>query len=309
MGALSLNGVQAIKSAFEPLVPGVIRVRNTNRYRRPDGETEEEFTAFLLEELESAIVQGGPETIAMVIMEPMQNGGGSFTPPAGYFKGVREICDRHGILLCADEVICGFGRLGEWFGSQRYDIAPDIITCAKGLASCYGVIAAVLATERVMEPFLESDNRFHHGLTYGGHPVQCLIASKVIEIFKRERVLEHVRENESKLRAALEQLTDLPIVGDLRGVGYHYGLELVKDKESKESFSPEEADFLIRGHIAPMMFERGLIARFDDREDPVIQITPPCVAGQAEFDFISEVLGEVFAEAWKLWEASGRTAP
>ena len=155
MGALSINGVPALRVPFEPLVPDVLHVRNTNRYHRPVDETESEFTAFLLDDLESAIEQAGPETVAMVIMEPIQNAGGSFTPPAGYFQGVREICDRYGILLCADEVITGFGRVGAWFASERYDIRPDLITCAKGLSSAYAPIGAVLAGERVFEPFAD----------------------------------------------------------------------------------------------------------------------------------------------------------
>src|SRR5437870_2659910 len=146
MGALSINGIPALRVPFEPLVPDVVHVRNTNRYHRPPEETEEEFTAFLLDDLEEAILQEDPGTVAMVIMEPVQNAGGSFTPPAGFFQGVRAICDRYGILLCADEVITGFGRVGHWFGSERYDIRPDLVTCAKGLSSAYAAIGAVLTT-------------------------------------------------------------------------------------------------------------------------------------------------------------------
>ena len=153
LGALSINGIPALRTPFEPLIPDVVHVRNTNRYHRPKDETEAEFTAFLLEDLESAIQQAGPDTVAMVIMEPVQNSGGSFTPPQGYFQGVRAICDRYGILLCADEVITGFGRTGAWFASEKYDIRPDLITCAKGLSSAYAPIGAVLTGERVFEPF------------------------------------------------------------------------------------------------------------------------------------------------------------
>src|SRR5205085_7372536 len=194
MGALSINGIPALRAPFEPLVPDVVHVRNTNRYHRPPGETEEEFTAMLLDDLDEAIVQAGPETVAMVIFEPVQNAGGSFTPPAGYFQGVREICDRYGILLCADEVITGFGRLGDWFGSTRYDIRPDLITCAKGLSSAYAAIGAVVASEKVYEPFAQDKAMYAHGITFGGHPVMAAIALKNIEIMKRERIVEHVAE-------------------------------------------------------------------------------------------------------------------
>src|SRR6478672_7614531 len=222
MGALSINGIAAIKNAFEPLVPETFHVRNTNRYHRPEEETEEEFTAFLLDDLEQTIIAAGPSTVAMVIMEPVQNAGGAFTPPAGYWQGIREIRDRYGILLCADEVITGFGRLGSWFGSGLYDIRPDLITCAKGLSSAYASIGAVIATDKVFEPFLGAQSMYTHGITFGGHPVQCAIALKNIEIMKREQIVENVRDNGDKFRATLEQLLDLDIVGDVRGTGYFY---------------------------------------------------------------------------------------
>ncbi|HEY4411736.1 MAG TPA: aspartate aminotransferase family protein [Gaiellaceae bacterium] len=299
MGALSINGIAALRAPFEPLVPDVIHVRNTNRYHRPADETEEEFTAFLLEDLDSAIVQAGPETVAMVIMEPVQNAGGSFTPPARYWRGVREICDRYGILLCADEVITGFGRLGSWFGSELYDIRPDIVTCAKGLSSAYAAIGAVIAADHIVEPFMSEASMYTHGITFGGHPVQCAIALKNIEIMKRERVVENVRDNGDALRSTLAQLLDLPIVGDLRGTGFFYALELVKDKETRQTFDDDECETLLRGFLSPRLFEKGLICRADDRGDPVIQISPPLIATQREFDEMTGILGEVLTEAWQ----------
>ncbi|HZQ89458.1 MAG TPA: aspartate aminotransferase family protein [Gaiellaceae bacterium] len=298
MGALSINGIAALRAPFEPLVPDVIHVRNTNRYHRPPAETEEEFTAFLLEDFESAVLQEGPETVAMVIMEPVQNAGGSFTPPAGYWRGVREICDRYQILLCADEVITGFGRLGTWFGSELYDIRPDLITCAKGLSSAYASIGAVVAADHVVEPFLDEAAMYAHGITFGGHPVQCAIALKNIEIMKRERVVENVRDHGDEFRDTLAQLLDLPIAGDLRGTGFFYALELVKDKETRESFTSEECETLLRGFLSPRLFEKGLICRADDRGDPVVQISPPLIAGRSEFDEIAGILGDVLGEAW-----------
>jgi adenosylmethionine-8-amino-7-oxononanoate aminotransferase len=297
MGALSINGIASIRVPFEPLVPDVIHVRNTNRYHRPPEETEAEFTAMLLEDLDEAIMQAGPETVAMVIFEPVQNAGGSYTPPEGYWKGVREICDRYEILLCADEVITGFGRLGAWFGSERYDIRPDIITSAKGLSSAHAAIGAVIVTDKVMEPFLEGHSMYTHGITFGGHPVMAAIALKNIEIIKRERIVEHVAEKQDDFHKTLSQLLDLPIVGDLRGTGFFYALELVKDKETRETFSEEECETLLRGFLSPRLFERGLICRADDRGDPVVQISPPLVADQAEFDEITSILGDTLAEA------------
>jgi adenosylmethionine-8-amino-7-oxononanoate aminotransferase len=298
-GALSINGVEALRTPFEPLVPEVRHVSNTNRFHRPPEETEEEFTAFLLDEIEQTILEMGPETVCLIHMEPVQNAGGSFIAPAGYWRGVRELADRYDILLSADEVITGFGRLGHWFASERYDIRPDIVTCAKGLSSSYAAIGAVVATDKVMEPFLESSSMYTHGITFGGHPVMSAIALKNIEIMKRERIMEHVLGNEGAFRATLEQLLDLPIVGDVRGAGYFYALELVKDKETRETFTDEECETLLRGFLSPRLFERGLICRADDRGDPVVQISPPLVATQAEFDEMTGILGDVLAEAWE----------
>jgi adenosylmethionine-8-amino-7-oxononanoate aminotransferase len=297
MGALSITGCTDLRTPYEPLVPDVLHVSNTNRYHRPPDETEAEFTSFLLEELEATIEQAGPDTVAMVIMEPVQNSGGSYMPPVGYFAGVRELCDTYGILLCADEVITGFGRLGEWFASHRFGIEPDLITSAKGLSSAYAAIGALIASERVMEPFRKPGAMYMHGMTFGGHPVQAAVALRNIEIMRRERIVEHVRATEADFRAALEPLLELPIVGDLRGAGFFYALELVKDKDTRTTFSDEECDHLLRGFLSPRLFERGLLCRADDRGEPVVQISPPLVAGQEQFDEIAGILAGVLEEA------------
>jgi adenosylmethionine-8-amino-7-oxononanoate aminotransferase len=305
MGALSINGIPALRDPFEPLVPEVLHVRNTNRYHRPADETEGEFTRYLLDELEHTIEAAGPETVCLVIMEPVQNAGGAFTPPAGYFAGVRELCDRYDILLCADEVITGFGRLGAWFGSEKYDIRPDVMTIAKGLSSAYASIGAVVVSERIMEPFLEAGSMYTHGITFGGHPVQAAIALKNIEIIRREQIVEHVAEYADDFKATLSQLLELPIVGDLRGTGFFYALELVKDKETRATFTDAECETLLRDFLSPQLFERGLICRADDRGDPVVQISPPLIAGQAEFDEMTGILGDVLAEAWARMTSNG----
>ncbi len=299
MGALSINGIAALRAPFEPLVPDVVHVRNTNRYHRPADETEEEFTAYLLEDLESSIEQAGPETVAMVIFEPVQNAGGSFTPPAGYFQGVREICDRYGILLCADEVITAFGRTGAWFASEKYDIKPDLITCAKGLSSSYAAIGAVLVADKVYDAFNTGTEIFSHGITFGGHPVGCAIALKNLEIMERDGIVTGAAEHEAAFRAQLATLLELDIVGDLRGTGYLWALELVKNKETRETFTDEESETLLRGFLSPELFEKGLICRADDRGDPVVQISPPLIAREEEFGKIVGILGEVLTEAWK----------
>ncbi len=298
-GALSINGIEALRAPFEPLVPEVRHVSNTNRYHRPADETEEQFTAVLLSELEQTILEMDPATVCLVHMEPVQNSGGAFVAPAGYWAGVRALCDKYDILLSADEVITAFGRVGHWFASERYDIRPDIVTCAKGLSSSYAAIGAVVATDRVMEPFLADTSMYSHGITFGGHPVMSAIALKNIEIMKREGINEHVLSNEDAFRSTLGQLLDLPIVGDLRGAGFFYALELVKDKETRETFSPEECEHLLRDFLSHRLFEKGLICRADDRGDPVIQISPPLVATQAQFDEMTGILGDVLTEAWE----------
>ncbi|MEJ7892951.1 MAG: aspartate aminotransferase family protein [Solirubrobacteraceae bacterium] len=298
MGALSINGIGTLRTPFEPLVPEVGHVQNTNRFHRPPGETEEEFTAFLLADLLHTLEALDPTTVAMVIMEPVQNAGGVFAPPKGYFQGVRQICDDHGILLCCDEVINGFGRLGAWFGSEKYDIRPDMITTAKGLSSAYAAIGAVIATDRVAEPFMKEKNMFSHGVTFGGHPTMCAIALKNLEIMKREGIVEHVAATEGDFRAALAPLADLPIVGDIRGEGHFFAIELVRDKDSKRSFSDEESETLLRNFVSPRLLEAGLICRADDRGDPVIQLSPPLIAEQEQFDEMAGILQTVLEEAW-----------
>jgi adenosylmethionine-8-amino-7-oxononanoate aminotransferase len=299
MGALSLTGIPPLQEPFEPLVDEVLHLENTNRYHRPSDESEQEFTQFLLDDLEQTLEQAGPETVAMVILEPVQNAGGCFTPPDGYFAGVRELCDRHGILLVADEVITAFGRLGYWFGSERYDIRPDLITIAKGLSSAHAAIGAVVTSDRVMEPFLAEDKRtYTHGITFGGHPVAAAVALKNLEIMKRERVVEHVGAHEARFRQTIEQLLDLEIVGDVRGAGYFLALELVRDKETRETFDDEECEWLLRSFLSPRLFERGLICRADDRENPIVQLSPPLIAGPEQFDEMAGILGDVLSEAW-----------
>jgi adenosylmethionine-8-amino-7-oxononanoate aminotransferase len=299
MGALSITGLAAIKSMFEPLVPGSVRVPNTNFYRAPEhGDDWTRFGRWAADEIERAILREGPESVAAVYLEPVQNSGGCFPPPPGYFAAVREICDRYGVLLVSDEVICAFGRLGHWFGSERYGYQPDIITCAKGMTSGYSPIGAMLVSDRLMEPYLQGHTSFPHGITFAGHPVSCAVALANLDVFEREGLLEHVRSNEAAFRAALEKLTDLPIVGEIRGDGYFYGIELVRDKTTRETFNDDESERLLRGMLSPALYEAGLICRADDRGDPVIQLAPPLICEQAQFDEIEQVLRSVLSDAW-----------
>ncbi|MGA8296899.1 MAG: aspartate aminotransferase family protein [Acidimicrobiales bacterium] len=299
MGALSLTGLPSIKTPFEPLVPGAIKVPNTNFYRALEhGDDEEAFGVWAADEIERAIVREGPETVAIVILEPVQNSGGCFTPPPGYFQRVREICDRYGVLFVSDEVICAWGRLGHYFGSERYGYQPDMITVAKGITSGYAPLGALVASDRLVEPFLSDTSSFLHGITFAGHPVSCAIGMANLDVFAREDLCGHVRENEAGFRAALDSLSELPIVGDVRGAGYFWGIELVKDKKTKETFNDDESEWLLRSFLSPKLFENGLICRADDRGDPVIQLAPPLVCGPEQFNEMSEILRATLEEAW-----------
>ncbi len=299
MGALSLTGLPSIKTPFEPLIPGAIKVPNTNFYRAPEhGDDEEAFGVWAADEIERAIVREGPETVAMVILEPVQNSGGCFTPPPGYFQRVREICDRHGVLLVSDEVICAWGRLGYYFGAERYGFKPDIITVAKGLTSGYAPLGAMIASDELVEPFLHAKASFLHGLTFAGHPVSSAVGIANLDVFAREDLCGHVRENEESFRTTLGSLSDLPIVGDIRGAGYFWGIELVKDKRTKASFDDERSEWLLREFLSPMLFEKGLICRADDRGDPVIQLAPPLICGPEQFREMTDILRGTLEEAW-----------
>lgn len=297
MGALALTGVESIRSPFEPVTPGAIHVENANRYRCAFCSSGPSCTLDCADDIERAILREGPETVAAVFLEPVQNAGGCFTPPPGYFERVREICDRYGVLFVSDEIICAFGRLGEMFGCERVGSTPDMVTMAKGLTSGYAPLGGVMVSDRVAEPFADPDAMFLHGITFGGHPVSCAAALANLDVIEDEELLGRVRTHEAGFRAALETLADLPIVGDIRGMGYFYGIELVKDRETKESFDEDEGERLLRGLLSPRIFEQGLICRADDRGDPVIQLSPPLVAGPEEFERIASVLRVALTES------------
>src|SRR3954453_20937058 len=291
LGALTATGITGLRAPFEPLTPGGVHVPNTNRYRHRGVDP--------AEAIRHKIESEAPDTVAAVILEPVQNAGGCFTPPDGYFQRVREICDEFDVLLISDEVICSWGRLGEWFGAQRYDYRPDIIPTAKGISSAYAPLGAMICSDAVAAPFLEGTNSFMHGFTFGGHPICCAVALAKIEVFEREGILDNVRTNEPAFREMLESLRDIPIVGDVRGAGYFQAIELVKDGETKECFSDEESEWLLRGFLSGELFRRGLICRADDRGDPVIQLSPPLISGPEHFAEIESVLRPVLEEAWQ----------
>ena len=248
---------------------------NTNTYRQP----EDRDPLWAADAIEERILFEGPETVAVVILEPVQNAGGCFTPPDGYWQRVREICDRYGVLLISDEVICSWGRLGHYFGAQRYDYLPDMITTAKGITSAYAPMGAVIASRQGRRAVHGGGTAmFAHGVTFAGHPMAAAVALANLDIFEREDLCGHVRAKEDEFRGMLDGLRELPIVGDVRGAGFFQAIELVKDQDTKESFTDEESETLLRGFLSGALYEAGLICRADDRGDPVIQLSPPLIA-------------------------------
>src|SRR6476659_870154 len=293
-GALSATGITELRSQFEPLTPGGCHVPNTNIYRWPDNKD----PLWVADAIEERIVFEGPETVAAVILEPVQNAGGCFVPPDGYFQRVREICDQYDVLMISDEVICAWGRLGHYFGCERFDYVPDMITVAKALTSAYAPMGGVIVSDTVAEPFMQGNASFAHGFTFAGHPIAAAIAMANLDVYEREDLCGHVLAKEGEFRQMLESLHDLPIVGDVRGAGYFHAVELVKDKETKESFSDEESERLLRGFLSGELYKRGLICRADDRGDPVVQLAPPLIADAQQFEEIHDVLHGVLSEAW-----------
>ncbi|WP_347352053.1 aspartate aminotransferase family protein [Intrasporangium sp.] len=298
-GALSITGIPAAKEMFEPLVPGTFKVPNTNLYRAPEHlrDDEKAFGRWAADRIAEAIEFEGPDTVAAVFLEPVQNSGGCFPPPPGYFERVREICDEYDVLLVSDEVICAFGRIGSMFACNDFGYVPDIITCAKGMTSGYAPIGAMIASDRLFEPFRKGTTTFMHGYTFGGHPVSAAAALANLDIFEQEKLNDRVHQNGPAFRATLEKLLDLPLVGDVRGAGYFYGIELVKDKTTRETFNDDEAERLLRGFLSKALFDAGIYCRADDRGDPVIQLAPPLIIGQEQFDDIESRLRSVLTEA------------
>lgn len=300
-GALAITGIPAMKEMFEPLTPGGFRVPNTNFYRAAEmgapTDDVETFGVWAANRIEEMIQFEGPETVAAIFLEPVQNSGGCFPPPPGYFQRVREICDKYDVLLVSDEVICAFGRIGHMFACDQYGYVPDMITCAKAMTSGYSPLGATIISEKIYEPFKHGDTSFYHGYTFAGHPVSAAVALENLEIFEEEDLNERVRTNSPLFRAELNKLLALPIVGDVRGDGYFFGIELVKDKSTKATFNDDESERLLRGFLSKALFDAGLYCRADDRGDPVVQLAPPLTIGPGEFVEIRQILESVLTEA------------
>ncbi|MEU8867263.1 aminotransferase class III-fold pyridoxal phosphate-dependent enzyme [Streptomyces umbrinus] len=297
IGALSLTDDPGLR---EPYGPGAIETRfvsNTNRFGlAPEYADDDVYTTRLLTELEAAILAEGPETIAMLIAEPVQNRGGCITPPQGYWPGLRALADRYGFLLVADEVITAFGRLGEWFGGDRYGARPDIVTVAKGITAGYAPMGATMVSRRVTEVINQPGAVLNHGYTFAGHPLSAAIALRSLEIMERDRILENVRGLQDHLSARMTSLAGLPIVGDIRGAGFFYACELVGDQEGG-GFSDTARAALVADLIPRRLREAGLLARVYNRAAPLVQIAPPLISDRHLLDRIADILAETLDEA------------
>ena len=309
LGALSFCGLPGLRHPFEPLPVPTAFVEPTNAYRHPAGGDEADYTAALLAEVEQAIQWEGPEQVAMVIAEPVQNSGGAFVPPPGYWPGLREICDRHGILLVADETITGFGRLGQWFGSSKVHARPDLLTFAKGATAAHAPLGGVLMGPRVAEPFTSGKQTYMHGLTFSGHPLSTSVGIAALDVYEREGVLANVNALEPGLSRGLDELRRIPLVGDVRGAGFFWAIELVRDAQTKETFEAAEADWLLREVLSARFYELGLLCRLDDRGDPVIQLSPPLVADATLLDRIVDTVGTALEDAWSAWQSRPQSGP
>ena len=286
LGALSATGLPAFKAPFEPLLQGFAHVANT--HQDPEGAADA---------IEEAIDFGPPETVAAVILEPVQNGGGCLVPPEGYWKQVREICDRHGVLLISDGVICAFGRLGEWFGVERFGAVPDMTTFAKGVTSGYSPMGGLVAGPRITETMRENVSMFMHGSTFGGHPVSAAVALENIKIMEREKLLDNVHALEGHFGDELKRMAaEHSLVREVRGMGFFWGVEIRAEWPDGTPITGQDYQKYFKGVLPQSLLKNGLICRFDDKEDPVIQYAPALIADREVLSRIAEITDQALSE-------------
>ena len=301
-GALAITGLPGdevdVRARHARRLP---RAQHELLPRRRDGlrrRHREEFGVWAADRIEEMINFEGPDTVAAVFLEPVQNSGGCFPPP----PGISRACARSATSTtsCSSRTRSSARSAGSATTSARdaYGYQPDMITFAKAVTSGYSPLGGTIVSDRMYEPFAHGQVSFPHGYTFGGHPVSAAVALENLDIFEEEGLLANVRENSPVFRSTLEKLTDLPIVGDVRGDGYFFGIELVKDKATKETFDDDESERLLRGFLSKALFDAGLYCRADDRGDPVIQLAPPLTIGPSEFDEIEQILRGVLTEAW-----------
>ena len=286
LGALSLTGIATMRDPYLPLLSDSVRhVPNTLGYHLEPGQSAAELPCVTA--VEEMIVAEGPETVAMVIAEPVQNGRGALVPPEGYWQELRRICDAYGVLLCADEVINSFGRLGHWFGSERVGVEPDMITFAKGVTSGYAPLGGLVIKGSLVEQVWDSPlAMFVHGSTFGGHPVSTAVAVANMTALDDENVFASVLHHESRLAGGLRDLMAAhACVKDVRGMGYFYAVELMRDRESGIELTEDEFASLLAGRVLERYVrEARVLVRPDARGAAMMMISPPLVAGDEVID-------------------------
>lgn len=291
MGALSVGGLTGIRKIFEPLVPGARHAPLPHRYRCEYCWDKAECSMQCTHEVANLMDFESPETIAALIMEPVQNSGGCIVPPPTYYPEIRRLTAEHGIVMIMDEVICGFGRTGKMFGSEHWGIHPDMMTLAKGMTSAYYPLGAVIVRKEIADAFIgDESKKFMHGITFGGHPVAAAAALANIAIIERENLVERAAEMGTYFQAQLHaDLDHHPAVGDIRGKGLFIGIELVTDKKTRAQMPGGP----MMGWLSQELLKRGLIGRCDDRLDPVIQLSPPLIISREEINQMVGILDEV----------------
>ena len=285
--AASMSGLAVMQRDFDLPLPGIVRVGCPHYYQFAlPGETQEQFVDRLARELEDTILREGPDTVAAFIAEPVQAAGGVLIPPAGYFARVQEILRRYDVLLLADEVVTGFGRLGHAFGTQAFDLKPDLITVAKMLTSAYAPMSALYVNDRVYQAVADNSAAvgiFGHGYTYSGHPLACAVALETLRIYEEDRILDHVRKVAPRLQDGLRELGKHPLVGDARGMGLIGALELAADPARRQPFDPARG---VANYLVARAQEHGLITRALIGD--VVAFSPPLIITEAEIDSMLE---------------------
>ncbi|MGF1471411.1 MAG: aspartate aminotransferase family protein [Rubrobacteraceae bacterium] len=286
LGALSVTGLPDFKAPFEPLPAGFFHVKNTRQ--DPEGAADA---------VEEMIEAEGPDTIAAVILEPVQNAGGCLVPPPDYWPRVREICDKHGVLLVSDAVICAFGRLGEWFGIERFGVVPDMTSFAKGVTSGYAPMGGVVVSDKITGTLQKNAPMFSHGSTFGGHPVSSAVALESISIIEREKLLENVQDLEGHFEGELRRMAeDHPIVEEVRGMGFFWAVELKPEKADGTPLEEDESREYFKGVLTKKLIENGLLCRFDDKDEPVIQYSPALVSDTELLSKIADITDHAVGE-------------
>ncbi|MEM7072346.1 MAG: aminotransferase [Pseudomonadota bacterium] len=297
LASASLTGLVHARNDFDLPIEGILHTARPHYYRDAHpGESEQEFSARLADELEALILQEGRETVAAFIAEPVMAAGGVIMPPEGYFERITDVLGRYGILFIADEVICGFGRLGTMWGSQAFGLKPDMVTCAKALSSAYLPISAVMVSKEIADVIAENSARhgsFGHGYTYTGHPVAAAVALEVMAIYQDEDILGHVAGLAPVLARGFQRLADHRLVGDQRSLGMIGAVELVRDKETKAAFDP---GMKLAARLGASARDRGLMVR--PLAGDIVALCPPLVIDQATLELVFERFASALDDVW-----------